>query len=178
MPDALPTVGDVTLDGTQHSRSTTVGGFDRAGRLWVNAVLGGGGLGLGALLPTFAGWLQGAPWVPFEGPLRLLSSFDAPWLTWGRPAIGLAAGLAMAGWVVSATPVLEVDPQEVRVRRHGRVERVIARATVAGVHPRGSKLVLESEHGRTLFADDVEGDRDAVRRAFVEHGYPWEGPPG
>lgn len=169
-------MGHVNPDGTLHSRSTTVGGFDREGRLWVLAVLGAGGVALGALLPAVAGWLRDAPWVPFEGPLRLLSSFDAPWLTWGRPAIGLAVGLAVAAYILSATPVLEVDLQEVEVRRHGRVERVIARATVAGVYRRGSKLVLENEHGRTLFADDVEGDRDAVRRAFVEHGYPWEGP--
>ncbi|MFS0698758.1 hypothetical protein AB6N24_02180 [Cellulomonas sp. 179-A 4D5 NHS] len=166
----------MTPDGTLHSRSTTVGGFDREGRLWVLVVLGAGGVALGALLPAVAGRLRDAPWVPFEGPLRLLSSFDASWLTWGRPAIGLAAGLGAAVWVVSASPVLEVDADEVQVRRHGRVERVLARATVASVHPRGSKLVLETEHGRTLFADDVEGDRAAVRRAFVEHGYPWEGP--
>lgn len=166
----------MTPDGTLHNRSTTVGGFDREGRLWVLVVLGAGGGALGALLPAVAGWLRDAPWVPFEGPLRLLSSFDASWLTWGRPAIGLAAGLGAAAWVVSASPVLEIDANEVQVRRHGRVERVLARATVASVHARGSRLVLETEHGRTLFADDVEGDRAAVRRAFVEHGYPWEGP--
>ncbi|MGW6131580.1 YqeB family protein [Cellulomonas sp. NPDC055163] len=166
----------MTHDGTLHRRSTTVGGFDRDGRLWVIGVLGAGGLGLGALVPVVARWLEDAPWVPFEGPLRLLSSFDASWLTWGRPAIGLALGVVAAAWVISASAVLEIDAEEVQVRRHGRVERVLARPTVAGVHPRGAKIVLESELGRTLFADDVEGDRAAVRRAFVEHGYPWEGP--
>lgn len=154
----------------------TVGGFDRSGRGWVLGLFGGGGAVLGALLPWLARWAGELPWMPFQGPLRLLGSFDEPWLLWGWPAAGLVVGLVLAVWVIASTPVLDIDPESIQVRRRGQVERVIARATVAGVHPRGSTIVVETAEGRTLFEGDVEGDRAEVRSAFVDHGYPWEGP--
>jgi len=154
----------------------TVGGFDRSGRLWVTGMFAVGGAALGALLPLLARWAAELPWVPFQGPLRLVGSFDQTWLTWGRPVLGLVAGLALAAWVVFDSPVLDVGPDRIDVRRRGEVERVVERAKVATVHPRGSKLRIETESGRTLFEGDVEGDKAQIRRAFVDHGYPWEGP--
>ena len=154
----------------------TIGGFDRSGRAWVAGLFGAGGAALGALLPLLARWAGDLPWMPFQGPLRLLGSFDEPWLAWGRPVVGLVLGLAVAAWVVADTPVLDVGPDRIRVRRRGEVERVVERAKVGAVHPRGSKLVIVTESGRTLFEGDVEGDTSRIRRAFVDHGYPWEGP--
>ncbi|MBM6401811.1 YqeB family protein [Phycicoccus sonneratiae] len=164
--------------GTDAAGDTrTIGGFDRAGRGFVAALFGGVGVAAGLVLPWLAGFAADHGWVPFGGPVRWLGSFDEPWLVWGRPLIGLALGLAFAAWVVVSSPVLHVAPDEVRVERRGSVERVIARSTVDGVHRAGSKVVIESPGGRVLFRDDVEGDRDAVREAFVAAGYPWEGPP-
>jgi hypothetical protein len=74
---------------------TTVGGFDQSGMLWVLALFGMGGLAVGALLPVLARWASDLPWAPFQGPLELLGSFGEPWLVWGRPLLGLAAGLAL-----------------------------------------------------------------------------------
>jgi hypothetical protein len=167
-------VTDASPPSTHQTR--TVGGFDTGGRLWVIAVFGLGGAALGALLPVLARWAAELPWVPFQGPLRLLGSFDEPWLTWGRPAIGLAAGLALAAWIILDAVVLEIGLDRIEVRRRGQVERVIDRGTVAAVHPKRSKIVIETESGRTLFDHDIEGDRTAVRSAFVDLGYPWEGP--
>jgi len=153
----------------------SVGGFDRAGTVWVLALLSLGGLALGALLPVLAGWAEDVPWMPFQGPLELLGSFDEPWLTWGRPAVGLLAGLGFALWTISDAPVLEIDPEQILVRRHGQVERVIERTKVAAVYPRRSDIVLETDSGRKLFEGDIEGGRSAIRSAFVDNGYPWEG---
>lgn len=157
-------------------QTRTVGGFDRSGRLWVLTLFGLGGAAIGALLPVLARWAAELPWVPFQGPLQLLGSFDQPWLVWGRPALGLVAGLALAAWVIFDAAVLDIGRDRIQVRRRGQVDRVIDRATVAAVHPRRSTIVIETESGRTLFEQDVEGDRDAVRSAFVDLGYPWEGP--
>lgn len=158
-------------------RARRIGGFDRAGRTFVLALFGGAGLALGAVLPWLAGLAAEVGWLPFGGPLRFLASFDEGWLTWGRPVLGLLAGLAFAAWVIADSAVLHVAADEVRVERRGEVQRVIPRETVDGVHRRGSKVVIETAGGRTLFRDDVEGDRAAVREAFVAAGYPWEGPP-
>jgi hypothetical protein len=154
----------------------TVGGFDSAGRAWVLALFAVGGLALGALLPVLSSWAAGLPWVPFQGPLKLLGSSDRSWLVWGRPALGLLIGVGFAIWVILNSPELDISHDEILVRRHGQVERVIQRATVDAVYRRGSKIVIETDRGRTLFEDDVEGDKSAVRNAFVTNDYPWEGP--
>lgn len=153
----------------------TVGGFDRSGKGWVLALFGVGGAGLGALLPILAGWTARLPWVPFRGPLELLSSFDQTWLTWGRPILGVAAGLTFAAWVILDSPVLDFHDDEIHVRRRGQVERVIQRSKVDAVYRRGSKIVIESASGRKMFEDEVEGDKDVLRDVFLSHGFPWEG---
>lgn len=141
------------------------------------ALFGLGGAGLGAIFPLLAGWVAELPWAPFQGPLRLLASFDEQWLVWGRPILGLVLGLALAAWVILDSPVLEVSQERIEVRRRGEVQRVIERPKVAAVYPKGAKIVIETEAGRVLFEGDIEGERDRVRAAFIEQGYPWEGPP-
>ena len=155
----------------------TVGGFDREARIWVFGLFGLGGAAAGLLLPYLAGLAAEVPWMPFEGPIRLAGSFDQPWLVWGRPALGLALGLAFAGWVVLSSPVLHLTSGGIRVERRGEVERVIDRGKVDAVYRRGSHLVIETKDGRRLFDDDVEGDKAAIREAFARLGYPWEGGP-
>ncbi len=154
---------------------TRVGGFDAEGRWFVLGLLTVAGACLGLLLPLLARWAGELPWMPFQGPLRLLGTVDVDWLVWGRPVIGAALGAALAAWVVTGAAVLVVNEAQVRVVRRGDVERVIRRDQVDGVHRRGSKVVIENAQGRELFADDVEGPKAAVRDAFVRHGYPWEG---
>lgn len=168
-------VDAMSTAGPRETPPTTVGGFDPAGRRWVLALFGVGGLAFGALLPVLARWATELPWVPFQGPLVLLGSFGDPWLVWGRPLLGLAAGLAFAIWVILKSPVLMVSREEIEVRRRGEVERVIERSKVDSVHRRGSKVVIETASGRKLFEDDVEGDKAVVRDAFISRGYPWEG---
>ncbi len=155
---------------------TRVGGFDTEGRWFVAGLLAAGGAGLGLLLPLLARWAGELPWMPFQGPLRLLGSLDASWLVWGRPLVGAVLGLAVAAWIITGSAVLLVRDDRLTVVRRGQVERVVRRDQVDGVHRRGSKVVLVNAQGRELFADDVEGPKDVVRAAFVEHGYPWEGP--
>lgn len=130
---------------------------------------------LGALLPLLARWASGLPWFPFQGPLELLSSFDNAWLVWGRPLLGLGAGLALAGWTLFDSPVLHISSGGIKVQRRGEVQRVIDRSKVDAIYRRGGTFVIETDGGRTLFEGDIEGDRDEIRDAFVSQGYPWEG---
>jgi len=107
--------------------------------------------------------------------MELLASFDQAWLIWGRPILGLTLGLAFAVWTIADSPVLEIEPTRVRVRRRGDVQRILERAKIDAVHRKGGAVVIENAQGRVLFSGDVEGNRDAIRSAFVDHGYPWEG---
>ena len=91
-------------------QAITVGGFDRTGRAWVIALFVLGGIALGILLPAIARWASDFPWVPFQGPLQLLGSFDQPWLVWGRPILGALIALGFALWVIIDSPVLVITP--------------------------------------------------------------------
>lgn len=162
------------MEASENER--VVGGFDHGDRVWVVLLFAGGGVAVGLLLPLLLRWTADLPWVPFQGPLRLAGSFDDAWLVWGRPLIGAALGTAFALWTIVNTPVLHLGAGQVTVRQHGEVVRVIERAKVDAVHRRGGKIVIENASGRVLFSGDVEGDKAAIARAFVETGYPWEGP--
>jgi len=163
-------------EGSEETPEQTIGGFDGTARAWVLGLFGIGGTALGVFLPLLSGWAARLPWMPFQGPLSLLGAFNQPWLIWGRPAIGLIAGLLFAGWVIADSPILHVSHDLIRVQRRGKVERVIERTKIDGVYRRGSKIVLESGGGRKLFEGDIEGERTVTRDAFVSKGYPWEGP--
>lgn len=147
-------------------------GFDRAATVVVCVA----GLVLGALaavvVPVVARWAEGRGW-PFPGPLRLVASFDSTWLVWGRPLIGAAVGLAAGALVVHLSPVLHVGAEAIIVQT-GADRRRIARELVGGVYRERGKVVIQAREGRTLFRGDVEGGKEAVRAAFVDHGYPWE----
>lgn len=147
-------------------------GFDRPAEVFVAV----SGLVLGAvaavLLPILVHWAQGRG-LPAPGPLRFLASFDSAWLVWGRPVIGAAVGLTAGALVVHLSPVLYVDTESILVEK-GDERRRFTREQVGGVYRERGKVVIAAQEGRILFEGDVEGDRDAIRAAFVDHGYPWE----
>lgn len=148
-------------------------GFDRQAKIFLYTICAALGAGLGAGIPFLAGWAASLPWIPFQGPLRLAASFDSAPAAWGRPALGLVVGLGFAAHVVYESPVLRVSAQRIEVSIKGAT-RHIARSDVAGLYRDGRKIVVESHAGRRLFHGEVEGGKDAVRSAFVSHGYPWE----
>lgn len=163
-------------DANRPDKPTTIGGFSTADAAWTLIIMGGAGAAVGALVPLLAGWAATLPWMPFQGPLELLGSFDQSWLVWGRPLLGAVVGLVAALVVVHRSPVLRVSPQQIEVMRGGDVERVLDRASVAAVFSRGSHLVIETAEGRTLLDAELEGDKGRHREVLLAAGYPWEGP--
>ncbi len=147
-------------------------GFDRSAKAFVYLVAAVVGIAAGLLLPYVAGWVE--DWgLGLPGPFGLLASFDSPWAVWGRPLVGLAAGLGFAAYIVYQSPVLHISSDEVVVTQRGNTRR-IKRSDVAGIYRDGQHVVIESAQGRRLFRGEVEGGRQAVREAFVSRGYPWE----
>lgn len=156
----------------EQSRGTTrlaLSDGDRRFLLVVGALAGGA---LGAALPWLAGLVGRFP-VPFGAVVESLGGAVFPGDAVVRPLVGAALG-ALAGLALARTTVvLEVDDHDVRVVR-GRDTRRLPRAEVAGVFREGRHLVIETAQGRRLLDESVEGGRERVRDAFVEHGYPWE----
>ncbi len=158
--------GDPTPAGATRLGMT---GGDAAFVAVLGAVLGAGAA---AALPVVARWVEERG-VPFPGPLQLLASFDSDWLVWGRPLIGLLVGLVAGLLIAHHEPVLHITRESVLVEK-GSDRRRIRRADVAGVFREGGTLVIETEQGRRLYEGGVDGSREKVRAAFVDHGYPWE----
>jgi hypothetical protein len=78
-------------------------------------------------------------------------------LVWAGPAVGLAAALTFAIWVIANFPILHVSRDQIRVQRHGEVVRVIERVEMDAVYQHRSKLIVETGAGRKLFGDEIEG---------------------
>lgn len=130
------------------------------------------GAGAAAVLPVVAHWMEDRG-VPFPGILQFLASFESEWLIWGRPVIGLVVGLVAALVITSSEPVLTVSDEDILVTK-GDSRRRIRREDIAGVYRDGKKLVIETASGRRLYEGGVEGNRQTVRAAFADRGYPWE----
>lgn len=156
------------------STETRLGGFDGPGRALVLTLFGGGGAVVGVALPFVARWVAALPWAPLQGPFRLVAESSPDWPFWALPLAGLVAGLILAVTAIHGTPILHVSDVQLRVEKRGEIVRVIRRDQVDGVHRDGSKLVVESAEGRTLFTGEVEGDKAGIRDVLVRHGYPWE----
>lgn len=166
----------MTAMGSGTGQQPTRLGFSSRERGYVIGGFGLGGLVLGLVIRPVAGWASELRWVPFKGPLELIASADQPWAAWVVPLLGLAAGVVFGLYVIHESPILHIDDEQIQVEQKGQ-QRTIRRVQVATVYRDGSNIVLETEQGRTLFTGDVEGGKDTVRRAFVNHGYPWDAEP-
>jgi hypothetical protein len=131
------------------------------------------GTGLGWLLQATAGWLLGLPWVPFQGPLRLVESIPQPQLTIGALAVGALAGLVVAHLGAQEYVTVAVDSDQVTIRQ-GDKTRVAGRGSVSAVFVDAKQLVLLGRSTQELIRQ--RGDLPNAARleaAFTAHGYPW-----
>jgi len=152
---------------------TTFLGITRGWRAAVVVGFAGIGLALGWVLPWVARWALDLPWVPFEGPLRLLDSAPDPWLQFGAAALGLLAG----GWlgvtaIVEALAVTVTD-QQVELKINGTT-RTFTRAQIAAVFLDSKRLVLLDPTTRELAREKPEVSAKELAAGFRAHGYPWQ----
>lgn len=141
-------------------------------KVFIWAVLGGFGLGLGFALP----WLlqNASQWpIPYFNVLEIIGSIDSPLMAIGRPVVLGLVGLVFAFFITHEAAKLTITDEQIRITE-GDDSRIVEREQVAGVYRRGSKVRIESPAGRVLFDDDVEGGKTAIAAAFLRHGYPWE----
>ena len=141
-------------------------------RVAAAVVLPVGGAALGWYLPALAGWFADLPWVPFQGPARLLDEWDGPWLLAVTTLAGLAGGVLLAAAVIQDTLTVRLGDREVELTRERRT-RTYPREQVGSVFVDGTELVLLGTESHELDRDKTENGPDELADAFRRHGWPW-----
>ncbi|MFK4242497.1 hypothetical protein ACI2KV_06435 [Micromonospora chokoriensis] len=140
------------------------------------AVLWGGfpllGAGAGWLLAAATGWLTRLPWVPFGDLIEWLDRLPEPQATAGTIAVGVVAGLVVAGIGTAERLIVTVDPAQVRLRRSDQ-DRAVARVDTRVVFLADKHLVLLDGDGAELVREPTDLSARQLAAAFRAHGWGW-----
>ncbi|KEQ24057.1 YqeB family protein [Paenibacillus tyrfis] len=130
------------------------------------------GIALGYFIPLIATWALTLPWVPFEGPLKLIASFSGVWVTVVTSLLGLLAGLWFAEEVIKDTLRVVVSDETIRLEKDGVVQD-LSLADISLVFLDGKQLVILGNAGEELARETYEWASKHIAGALTEHGYPW-----
>ena len=133
------------------------------------------GLVLGFFLPRIADWAASKDWVPFQGPLRLISGWDGWWVVAICIVLGLLAGVLLAGMALDDTLKVTVTDQSVEFLKNQKTVTV-PREKVSVAFLDGKEIVLQDATSRELARekhDQLKSDTKQSPAAFRTHGYPW-----
>ncbi|MEV0675483.1 hypothetical protein AB0I60_03065 [Actinosynnema sp. NPDC050436] len=143
---------------------------------WLSAVMWFGFPVLGAAavyaVKLLAGLLLTLPWVPFEGPLRLVDSVPEPWGTVGAIALGAVAGLVLAVIGKHESLSVSVDRHEVVLDR-GEDTTAVPAERVDAVFLDGKQLVLLGHRQEELAREQSDLRPVELAEAFRGQGFRW-----
>lgn len=138
--------------------------------LWIGFPLIG--LVLGWFLPSIAKWSSSLPWVPFQGPLKLIASYHGVWVGLITLILGLIAGITLT--FMSFHESLEISIYDDRVRLKLRNEEMILeKKDISLVFLDRKQLVLLGNDEKEIFRYKQELNKNTVGAAFLKHNYPW-----
>jgi hypothetical protein len=157
------------------ARRQTVIGHSAADK----AVLYGGlplvGLLLGYFLPRIADWAVDLPWVPLQGPLKLIARWDSWWVVLLLTLVGLVLGVLLAAAALEDTLKVTVTDTEVEFQKN-KVTRAVPREKIRVAFLDGQDIVLHDTDSRELARerhDQLKSEARQIPVAFQAHGYPW-----
>ncbi|MEV6411393.1 hypothetical protein [Kribbella sp. NPDC051718] len=158
------------------SSTKTVIGHSAADKLLLYGGLPLVGLVLGFFLPRIADWAADLEWVPFQGPLELISRWDGWWVVAICLALGLIGGVLLAAMALEDTLKTTVGTTEVEFLKNQRTTRV-PREKVALAFLDGKEIVLQDSRSAELAREKHDelgaAARTKIQAAFRAHGYPW-----
>jgi hypothetical protein len=161
MADMAPRDGETVVSEPASERALVWVGFPVLGAV------------VGWLLKLISTWVAGLAWAPFQGPFKLVASIDEPYATVGSLAVGLAAGLAVAFIAAWERLTVTVSYDAATFMRGSGVTVRVDRPAVDAVFMDGKHLVLLGSSGQELARNGCDLTAEALRTAFVKHGYPW-----
>ena len=112
------------MGSTTQRPERTVIGHSAADKLLLFGGLPLIGLVIGFFLPRIADWAVRQKWVPFEGVFRLITTWDGWWVAAICIALGLAAGVVLAGMALDDTLKVTVTGQSVEFLKHQKTVTV------------------------------------------------------
>ncbi|TQJ19787.1 hypothetical protein FB475_3965 [Kribbella jejuensis] len=133
------------------------------------------GLVLGFFLPRFADWAAGRQWVPFQGPVRLISQWNGWWVVAICVAVGLIGGVVLAAMALDDTLKVTISSHSVDFSKNQKTVTV-PRSKVSVAFLDGKEIVLQDATSRELARekhDQLKSEAPNIAVAFRTHGYPW-----
>lgn len=139
---------------------------------WLVPGFAAAGMIAGFLAKLAAGWVVEWPWVPFEGPLRMLVGTPEPWQSLCAVAVGTVAGLVVGLIGLHESLALRVSGSRVELSVKDATWE-LGRDRVRAAFLDGKELVVLSTDGTELAREKCDLDADRVSAAFTRHGYTW-----
>lgn len=106
------------------SGSKTVVGFSTATGIFLYGGFGIAGLELGYFIPSITAFTLSLPWVPFEGPMKLINAINGSWAELALALLGLIAGLVIADISIKQTLVTTITDKEVQLDKDGHIQTI------------------------------------------------------
>lgn len=160
------------IEATSSNDQKTVVGFSTTTGIVLYGGFGAAGPVLGYFLPRIAAWALKLPWVPFEGPLKLINLFNGFWLDMIIALLGLIVGLVVASTAVKEMLVVTIGDEEVQLDKDGH-KQIIGRKEIDTVFLDGQQLVILGKSGYELVREKIDETPKIVVDGFKRHGYVW-----
>ncbi|SCV42667.1 Uncharacterized protein yqeB [Bacillus subtilis] len=151
-------------------QSHTLIGVTKTTTYFLYALLAIIGLTIGYFIPQFAKWALSLPWIPFEGPLRLVTSFQAA--AFITALLGMSAGIWFAHSVIAMLLSVKITDDTVELTK-GKKVQTIRSDDIALVFIDHKRLVLLGTAGYELVREEIDEKPVNVEKAFRQHHYEW-----
>ncbi|MDU0154406.1 YqeB family protein [Bacillus cabrialesii] len=155
-----------------HDQSHTTIGFTKTAAYFLYAVLAIIGLTIGYFIPQFAKWALSLPWIPFEGPLRLVTSFQGSPAAFITALLGMSAGIWFAHTVIAMLLSVKITDDTVELIK-GKKVQTIRSDNIALVFLDHKRLVLLGTAGYELAREEIDEKSVNIENAFKKHHYEW-----
>ncbi|MCY7841498.1 DUF308 domain-containing protein [Bacillus spizizenii] len=153
-----------------HDQSHTLIGVTKTAAYFLYAVLAIIGLTIGYFIPQFVKWALSLPWIPFEGPLRLVTSFQAA--AFITALLGMSQGICFAHSVIAMLLSVQITDDTVELTK-GKKVQTIRSDDIALVFIDHKRLVPLGTAGYEIAREEIDEKPVNVEKAFRHHHYEW-----
>lgn len=153
-------------------QSHTLIGVTKTAAYFLYAALGMIGLTIGYFIPQIAKWALSLQWIPFEGPLRIITSFQGSSAAFITALLVMSAGIWFAHSVIAMLLSVKITDDTVELIT-GKKVQTIRSDDIALVFIDHKRLVLLGTAGYELVREEIDEKPVKVEKAFRKHKYKW-----